>query len=96
MSAADDRELVLRAQRGDLEAFGELVRTHQSAVFNVAYTGQNDQRRDRHPLSRPGTGHDGQLRTIEAPAGTDSHQQGNGRTDQGCHPSTTTPISGGN
>jgi RNA polymerase sigma-70 factor (ECF subfamily) len=37
MSVAEDRDLVLRAQRGDVEAFGELVRRYQSAVFNVAY-----------------------------------------------------------
>jgi RNA polymerase sigma-70 factor (ECF subfamily) len=37
MSVADERDLVIRAQRGDVEAFGELVRGHQSAVFNVAY-----------------------------------------------------------
>lgn len=37
MNAADERDLVIRAQRGDVDAFGELVRCHQSAVFNVAY-----------------------------------------------------------
>ena len=37
MSVAEDRDLVLCAQRGDIEAFGELVRRYQSAVFNVAY-----------------------------------------------------------
>jgi RNA polymerase sigma-70 factor (ECF subfamily) len=37
MSVADERDLVIRAQRGDVEAFGELVRCHQSAVYNVAY-----------------------------------------------------------
>jgi RNA polymerase sigma-70 factor (ECF subfamily) len=37
MFAADDRDLILRAQRGDVDAFGELVRRYQSAVFNVAY-----------------------------------------------------------
>ena len=37
MSVSDERELVLRAQRGDVEAFGELVRRHQAAVYNVAY-----------------------------------------------------------
>jgi len=37
MSTADDRELILRAQEGDLNAFGDLVRRHQAAVFNVAF-----------------------------------------------------------
>lgn len=37
MFAADDRDLILGAQRGDVDAFGELVRRYQSAVFNVAY-----------------------------------------------------------
>lgn len=37
MSTADDRELALRAQAGDLDAFAELVRRHQVVVFNVAY-----------------------------------------------------------
>ena len=34
---ADERDWLLRAQRGDSAAFGELVRGHQTAVFNVAY-----------------------------------------------------------
>jgi RNA polymerase sigma-70 factor, ECF subfamily len=34
---ATDRVLALRVTHGDAEAFGELVRRHQSAVFNVAY-----------------------------------------------------------
>lgn len=33
----DEREWLLRAQQGDGAAFGELVRCHQTAVFNVAY-----------------------------------------------------------
>lgn len=37
MSEADERDLVKRAQSGDIDAFGVLVRAHQSAVFNVAY-----------------------------------------------------------
>ena len=32
-----DRQLVAIALRGDPEAYGELVRRHQSAVYNVAY-----------------------------------------------------------
>ncbi len=32
-----DRDLVLQARRGDLDAFGELVRRYQTAVFNVCY-----------------------------------------------------------
>ncbi|NOY97705.1 MAG: sigma-70 family RNA polymerase sigma factor [Chloroflexi bacterium] len=37
MILANDRGLTLLAARGDQDAFGELVRRHQSAVFNVAY-----------------------------------------------------------
>src|SRR4051794_19880060 len=33
----DERELVLRAQRGDADAFAELVRAHQEIAFRVAY-----------------------------------------------------------
>jgi RNA polymerase sigma factor (sigma-70 family) len=33
----DERELVLRAQRGDARAYGEIVRTHQKIAFRVAY-----------------------------------------------------------
>jgi RNA polymerase sigma factor (sigma-70 family) len=33
----DERELVLRAQRGDERAFAELVRVHQEIAFRVAY-----------------------------------------------------------
>src|SRR5205823_14169872 len=36
VEAADDRELVRRAQREDKEAFEELVRRHQHRVFAVA------------------------------------------------------------
>ncbi len=32
-----DRGLAERIQRGDQDAFAELIRLHQSAVFNVAY-----------------------------------------------------------
>lgn len=37
MSLADEQTVVWRAKQGDGAAFGELVRRHQSAVFNVAY-----------------------------------------------------------
>ena len=33
----DERELVLRAQRGDERAFADLVRAHQELAFRVAY-----------------------------------------------------------
>jgi len=33
----DDRDLALKAVRGDHEAFGELVRRHQTGVYNAAY-----------------------------------------------------------
>jgi RNA polymerase sigma-70 factor (ECF subfamily) len=33
----DERELVLRAQRGDEHAFAELLRAHQEIAFRVAY-----------------------------------------------------------
>ena len=33
----EERELVLRAQRGDEGAFAELVRAHQEIAFRVAY-----------------------------------------------------------
>jgi RNA polymerase sigma-70 factor (ECF subfamily) len=37
MTLADEGEWLLRAQRGDATAFAELVRCHQTAVFNIAY-----------------------------------------------------------
>ena len=33
----EERELVLRAQRGDARAYEEIVRTHQQIAFRVAY-----------------------------------------------------------
>ncbi|MFQ5942547.1 MAG: RNA polymerase sigma factor [Anaerolineales bacterium] len=32
-----DRDLVLRTRRGEVEAFGEVVRRYQQSVFNVCY-----------------------------------------------------------
>jgi len=37
MEGLSDRDLILRARRGEMDAFGELVRRTQSAVFNVCY-----------------------------------------------------------
>ena len=37
MNESSDRDLILRARRGETEAFGELVRRYQAAVFNVCY-----------------------------------------------------------
>src|SRR5690349_2074698 len=37
MIDSPDRDLVLRARRGEAEAFGELVQRYQTAVFNVCY-----------------------------------------------------------
>jgi RNA polymerase sigma-70 factor, ECF subfamily len=37
METLPDRDLILRARRGETEAFGELVRRTQTAVFNVCY-----------------------------------------------------------
>jgi RNA polymerase sigma-70 factor (ECF subfamily) len=51
MSVDDERELVIRAQMGDVAAFGELVRHHQSAVFNVAYR-MTGNRRDAEDLAQ--------------------------------------------
>lgn len=37
MSSTDECGLALRAQQGDRDAFAEIVRRHQQAVFNAAY-----------------------------------------------------------
>lgn len=37
MAASTDRELIVRARRGDRNAFGELVTCYQTGVFNVCY-----------------------------------------------------------
>jgi RNA polymerase sigma-70 factor (ECF subfamily) len=35
MTSLPDRELAIRAQRGDAEAYGDLVQAYQNSVFNV-------------------------------------------------------------
>ena len=37
MADPTDRDLAIRARRGEAEAFGELVRRYQTSVFNVCY-----------------------------------------------------------
>jgi RNA polymerase sigma-70 factor (ECF subfamily) len=37
MTAPTDRDLILRARRGESEAFGELAARYQTGVFNVCY-----------------------------------------------------------
>jgi RNA polymerase sigma-70 factor (ECF subfamily) len=37
MTAPTDRDLILRARRGDSEAYGELVTRYQRSIFNVCY-----------------------------------------------------------
>jgi RNA polymerase sigma-70 factor (ECF subfamily) len=37
MAEPSDQDLVLRTRRGEVEAFGELVRRYQQSVFNVCY-----------------------------------------------------------
>src|SRR5688572_15233980 len=37
MDAPADRDLILRARRGEAEAYGELVTLYQTSVFNVCY-----------------------------------------------------------
>jgi RNA polymerase sigma-70 factor (ECF subfamily) len=37
MTAPTDRDLIIRARRGESEAFGELVTRYQTGVFNVCY-----------------------------------------------------------
>jgi RNA polymerase sigma-70 factor (ECF subfamily) len=44
MDALSDRDLIFRARRGETEAFGELVRRTQTAVFNVCYRMLNERR----------------------------------------------------
>ncbi len=42
MSSPSDRDLILRARRADLEAFGELVIRYQAGVFNVCLRMTNE------------------------------------------------------
>jgi RNA polymerase sigma-70 factor, ECF subfamily len=44
MSAPPDRDLILRARRGEADAFGELVTRYQTGVFNVCYRVLNERR----------------------------------------------------
>ena len=44
MTAPTDRDLILRARRGDNDAFGELVTRYQTSVFNVCYRMTNERR----------------------------------------------------
>jgi len=37
MNALSDRDLILRARRGETEAYGELVTRYQTNIFNVCY-----------------------------------------------------------
>lgn len=37
MNAPTDRDLILRAKRGENSAYGEIVTRHQTGVFNVCY-----------------------------------------------------------
>ena len=37
MNAPTDRDLILRAKRGEVDAYGEIVTQHQTSVFNVCY-----------------------------------------------------------
>ena len=44
METPTDRDLILRARRGDAEAFGELITCYQVSVFNVCYRMTNERR----------------------------------------------------
>src|SRR5688572_2467491 len=37
MNAPTDRDLILRAKRGEADAYSEIVTQHQTSVFNVCY-----------------------------------------------------------
>ena len=37
MNTLSDRDLVLRVRRGEVDAYGELVRLYQTSVFNACY-----------------------------------------------------------
>jgi RNA polymerase sigma-70 factor (ECF subfamily) len=44
MEAHSNRDLILRARRGEAEAFGDLVRLNQAGVFNVCYRMMGERR----------------------------------------------------
>jgi RNA polymerase sigma-70 factor (ECF subfamily) len=44
MNTSPDRDLILRARRGETDAFGELVQRYQAAVFNVCYRMMGERR----------------------------------------------------
>lgn len=44
MNIPTDRDLILRARRGDAEAFGELITRYQTSVFNVCYRMTHERR----------------------------------------------------
>lgn len=45
LAQPDESDLIARAQRGDLEAFNDLVLLHQDALFNIALRTLNDEDR---------------------------------------------------
>jgi len=51
MTVPTDRDLILRARRGDRDAFGELVTRYQTGVFNVCYR-MTDERREAEDLTQ--------------------------------------------
>ena len=51
MAEPTDRDLALRARRGDADAYGELVRRYQTSVFNVCYRLLSE-RRDAEDLTQ--------------------------------------------
>jgi RNA polymerase sigma-70 factor (ECF subfamily) len=44
MNESPDRDLILRARRGETDAFGELVQRYQATVFNVCYRLMSERR----------------------------------------------------
>ncbi len=51
MPTIPDRALVQRARRGETEAYGQLVRTYQTSVFNVCYR-LMDERREAEDMAQ--------------------------------------------